>query len=96
MQVKNLKKWLNRVINRLNDSANNITIANIAEPIFGIQREAVVSFLPAHAEEMDFLSINEWMREYEDVKRKPGYLKPEISTTDRRHLLSSPVTMPSI
>jgi hypothetical protein len=72
MQIKDFKMWLNLVINRLNDSANNITMANITEPIFGFQRETVVPHPPAHAEEMDFLSINEWMREYEDVKESPA------------------------
>ena len=64
--TKYLSKRINRAITRLMDSSNDIIIRNTAEMVIGLRGETVGPLTPARAEEMDFLSINEWMKTRDD------------------------------
>jgi hypothetical protein len=62
--INKINMWINRSLNRLIDSANDVIVRNTAEPLIGFHAEATGSQPPSRAEETDFLSINEWMNPY--------------------------------
>lgn len=59
-------KLINRAITRTMDRLNDTIIKNTTESIMGIPIEHALSHPLLCAEEMDFLSINEWMESRED------------------------------
>jgi hypothetical protein len=68
MQIlNNISKMVNRAITRTMDRLNDTIISYTAESLIGIRLEPVVSSPVLCAEEMDFLSINDWIKDQDDA-----------------------------
>jgi hypothetical protein len=61
--ITNFNKMINRAITRTMDSVNNTIIESTTESLMGMQLDSVRALPVLCAEEMDFLSINEWIKE---------------------------------
>jgi len=63
MQLTNsFDLWINRSMTRLINIINKILVTDSVESLSGLQGELSRVLSPSCAEEIDFLSINEWMK----------------------------------
>lgn len=68
-QTNEFYSWIDRSIARLVDLKNDIAMINDGNELSpGIRIESSMQYPPSRAEEFDFLNINDWMNDHDNLR----------------------------
>ena len=66
-KTKKFDMWIDRSIARLMELTDDRNLLKIGESPPGVKVEPIFMHIPSHAEATDFLSINDWLDQQEEL-----------------------------